>query len=195
MAVLHLHGGAWRVGTPAMLDSRSTLLAARGYTVIQVQYRLLGQAAWPAPVDRSPVGATVGRQPRRRSGRASGCDRRCGATAQEAHIALMTAATLADQTLDHTDDDRAVPLICRCRGRLLWSGQLSSRRHLVTSNRPRRNRSGRDTGQPAQRRRTTSHRLGRKAVHPGRCRRDQSACPRRAGFSTDHDCCMAPPTC
>jgi len=50
VAVLHLHGGAWRVGTPAMLDSRSTLLAARGYTVIQVQYRLLGQAAWPAPI-------------------------------------------------------------------------------------------------------------------------------------------------
>src|ERR1700721_324485 len=49
VAVLHLHGGAWRVGNPAMLDSRSTLLAARGYTVIQVQYRLLGQAAWPAP--------------------------------------------------------------------------------------------------------------------------------------------------
>ena len=50
VAVLHLHGGAWRVGNPAMLDSRSTLLAARGYTVIQVQYRLLGQAAWPAPI-------------------------------------------------------------------------------------------------------------------------------------------------
>jgi acetyl esterase len=50
IAVLHLHGGAWRVGTPAMLDSRSTALAARGYTVIQVQYRLLGHVPWPAPV-------------------------------------------------------------------------------------------------------------------------------------------------
>src|ERR1700744_2937910 len=50
VAVLHLHGGAWRVGNPAMLDSRSTLLAGRGYTVIPVQYPLLGQGAWPAPV-------------------------------------------------------------------------------------------------------------------------------------------------
>jgi acetyl esterase/lipase len=109
VAVLHLHGGAWRVGTPAMLDSRSTLLAARGYTVIQVQYRLLGQSAWPAPVTdlRSALRWVVSH--------ADDLGVRPDAIAlwghsAGAHIALMTAATLADQTLDHTDDDRAVPL-------------------------------------------------------------------------------------
>lgn len=108
LAVLHLHGGAWRVGTPAMLDSRSTLLAARGYTVIQVQYRLLGEAAWPAPITdlRSALrwvavhADELGVHPDATAlwGHSAG-----------AHIALTTAATLADQSLDHADDDRAVP--------------------------------------------------------------------------------------
>jgi acetyl esterase/lipase len=108
-AVLHLHGGAWRVGTPAMLDSRSTLLAARGYTVIQVQYRLLGQAAWPAPITdlRSAL--------RWVAGHADDLGVRPDAIvlwghSAGAHIALTTAATLTDPTLDHPDDDRAVPL-------------------------------------------------------------------------------------
>jgi acetyl esterase/lipase len=107
IAVLHLHGGAWRAGTPAMLDSRSSLLAARGYTVIQVQYRLLGQTAWPAPVTdlRSAMRWVIGHAEERAVrpdalvlwGHSAG-----------AHIALMTAATLADGTLDHPADDRSV---------------------------------------------------------------------------------------
>src|ERR1700749_3127239 len=107
VAVLHLHGGAWRVGTPAMLDSRSTLLAARGYTVIQVQYRLLGQAAWPAPVTdlRSALRWVIGQ--------AGQLGVRTDALvlwghSAGAHIAMMTAATLADAALDHPDDDRSV---------------------------------------------------------------------------------------
>src|ERR1700744_1636717 len=109
VAVLHLHGGAWRVGNPAMLDSRSTLLAARGYTVIQVQYRLLGQAAGPGPGTdlRSGPGwvachaADLGGDPDPVVfwGHSAG-----------AHIALTTAATKGDQYLDHAGDDRAVPV-------------------------------------------------------------------------------------
>jgi acetyl esterase/lipase len=108
-AVLHLHGGAWRVGTPAMLDSRSTALAGRGYTVIQVQYRLLGQASWPAPVTdvRSALqwatehAGELGVRPDSLVlwGHSAG-----------GHIALTTAATLADSTLDDSGDDPSVPI-------------------------------------------------------------------------------------
>jgi acetyl esterase/lipase len=92
-----------------MLDSRSTLLAARGYTVIQVQYRLLGQAAWPAPVTdlRSAL--------RWVAGHADDLGVHPDAIvlwghSAGAHIALTTAATVGDQSLDHAGDDRAVPV-------------------------------------------------------------------------------------
>jgi acetyl esterase/lipase len=108
-AVLHLHGGAWRVGMPASLNYRSSRLAACGYTVIQVQYRLLGAAAWPAPMTdlRSALrwvvdhADSLGVQPNAIVlwGHSAG-----------AHIALMTAATLADESLDHPDDDRSVQI-------------------------------------------------------------------------------------
>jgi acetyl esterase/lipase len=108
-AVLHLHGGAWRVGTPAMLDSRSSALAARGYTVIQVQYRLLGHASWPAPVTdvRSALrwvtghAGELGVRPDSLVlwGHSAG-----------GHIALVTAATLVDSTLDDRDDDPSAPI-------------------------------------------------------------------------------------
>ncbi len=108
-AVLHLHGGAWRVGTPDMLDSRSNALAARGYTVIQVQYRLLGHARWPAPLTdvRSALrwvtnhAGELGVRPDSLVlwGHSAG-----------GHIALTTAATLADRTLDDGDDDPSVPI-------------------------------------------------------------------------------------
>lgn len=108
-AVLHLHGGAWRVGAPAMLDFRSAALAAHGYTVAQVQYRLLGQAAWPAPVTdvRSALRWVVGHADRLDIhpdsivlwGHSAG-----------GHIALMAAATRADRRLDHAGDDATMPL-------------------------------------------------------------------------------------
>jgi acetyl esterase/lipase len=94
---------------PEMLDARSSLLAAHGYTVIQVQYRLLGQAAWPAPVTdvRSALRWVAGHADQ------------LGVRADESvlwghsaggHIALTTAATRADSALDDSDDDQAVPI-------------------------------------------------------------------------------------
>jgi acetyl esterase/lipase len=107
-AVLHLHGGAWRVGTPASLDPRSALLAERGYTVIQVQYRLLGHAPWPAPVTdlRSALrwvishAGDLGVRPDSLVlwGHSAG-----------GHIALTTASTLADNSFD-SDDDPSGPI-------------------------------------------------------------------------------------
>src|ERR1700744_1852069 len=109
VAVLHLYGGAWRVGNPAILDSRSTLLAARGSTGIQGQYRLLGQGGGPAPVTdlRSALrwvpchADDLGVHPDAIVlwGHSAG-----------AHIALTTAATKGDQYLEHAGDDRAVPV-------------------------------------------------------------------------------------
>ncbi|WIM86771.1 alpha/beta hydrolase [Candidatus Mycobacterium wuenschmannii] len=108
-AVLHLHGGAWRAGTPEMLDARSAALAAHGYTVVQAQYRLLGQAGWPAPITdvRSALrwvaahADQLGVRPDALVlwGHSAG-----------GHIALTTAATRADGSLDDGDDDTAVPI-------------------------------------------------------------------------------------
>lgn len=109
-AVLHLHGGGWRSGAPAMLDPRSRGLSALGYTVIQVQYRLLDDiVAWPAPVTdlRSALRWVVehadelGVRPNAIVlwGHSAG-----------AHICLMTACTVAGGDLDHPDDDRSIPV-------------------------------------------------------------------------------------
>lgn len=128
-AVLHLHGGAWRVGAPAMLDTRSAELAARGYTVIQVQYRLLGSAAWPAPITdvRSALRWVVDHADE--LGVRSNAIALWGHSAG-AHIALMTAATLADDDLDDPDDDRsirvAVAAVVDCYGPAIFhSGDTS----------------------------------------------------------------------
>lgn len=50
-AVLVLHGGGWRVGSAEGMHPRCEALSERGFTVIAVEYRLLGEAAWPAPLD------------------------------------------------------------------------------------------------------------------------------------------------
>jgi acetyl esterase/lipase len=176
IVVLHLHGGAWRVGTPASLDSRSTRLAAHGYTVIQVQYRLLGEAAWPAPITdlRSAIRWVVdhadelGVRPNAVVlwGHSAG-----------AHIALMTAATLADDTLDHSDDDRSIQIsvaaVVDCYGpvsfhpggfSLLAIGPGGHDFAAIVANQ-------RSDGAFA------GHRSARGALHPGAGGRYQPACP------------------
>lgn len=50
-AVLVLHGGGWRVGGPEHMHPRCQALSEQGFTVIAIEYRLLGEAAWPAPLD------------------------------------------------------------------------------------------------------------------------------------------------
>ncbi|MDG4668123.1 alpha/beta hydrolase [Mycobacterium sp. 236(2023)] len=107
-AVLHLHGGGWRSGAPAMLDPRSRALSALGYTVIQVQYRLLDDVvAWPAPVTdlRSAVRWVVGHAVE--LGVRPSAIALWGHSAG-AHICLMTACTVASGDLDHPDDDQSI---------------------------------------------------------------------------------------
>lgn len=50
-AVLLFHGGGWRFGSKEMVHGQAGALAARGFTAIAVQYRLLDTAPWPAQLD------------------------------------------------------------------------------------------------------------------------------------------------
>lgn len=49
-AVLLYHGGGWRVGDRASMTAAATEFAGFGYVAIAPEYRLLGEAPWPAPL-------------------------------------------------------------------------------------------------------------------------------------------------
>ena len=48
MATIHLHGGGFTAGSKDTMAGRVRPFAARGYVAIASQYRLAGQAKWPA---------------------------------------------------------------------------------------------------------------------------------------------------
>jgi len=50
-AVIVLHGGGWRMGDRGMVAPAATILAEIGFVALAVEYRLLGEAPWPAPLD------------------------------------------------------------------------------------------------------------------------------------------------
>lgn len=50
MATIHLHGGGFGGGNKETLTERVQPFAARGFVAIASQYRLTGQAKWPAPI-------------------------------------------------------------------------------------------------------------------------------------------------
>lgn len=50
-AVLLFHGGGWRSGDRANMTEACTAYANLGYVAIAPEYRLLGEAPWPAPLD------------------------------------------------------------------------------------------------------------------------------------------------
>jgi len=58
IAVVLLHGGAWRAGHRAMMHPYAAELAAHGFVAVCAEYRLAGEAPWPAQLD--DVLATVG---------------------------------------------------------------------------------------------------------------------------------------
>lgn len=51
MATVHLHGGGFTGGNKETLSERIRPFAANGYVAIASQYRLVGQAAWPAMIE------------------------------------------------------------------------------------------------------------------------------------------------
>jgi acetyl esterase/lipase len=46
-----VHGGGLRVGARSMMEAPAKRLAGRGLTCITVEYRLLTESPWPAPLD------------------------------------------------------------------------------------------------------------------------------------------------
>jgi acetyl esterase/lipase len=51
MATIHLHGGGFTGGSKETLVERASPFAQLGYVAIPVQYRLAGQAKWPAQIE------------------------------------------------------------------------------------------------------------------------------------------------
>src|SRR5579883_1152385 len=51
MATIHVHGGGFTQGSKAGVASSSRALAGLGYVSIASQYRLAGQAKWPAQIE------------------------------------------------------------------------------------------------------------------------------------------------
>jgi acetyl esterase/lipase len=51
MATIHIHGGGFTSGSKDTLTERVSPFAALGYAAIAVQYRLAGEAKWPAQIE------------------------------------------------------------------------------------------------------------------------------------------------
>jgi len=51
MATIHIHGGGFTAGSKDTLADRIAPFAALGYVAIATQYRLFGEAKWPAQMD------------------------------------------------------------------------------------------------------------------------------------------------
>ncbi len=49
--ILLVHGGGWHMGAPAMLRGYGILMARHGYPCVASEYRLSGEARWPAQLD------------------------------------------------------------------------------------------------------------------------------------------------
>ena len=50
-AVLLVHGGSWRQGDRSQLKGYGILLGRAGYVCVAPEYRLLGEAPWPAAIE------------------------------------------------------------------------------------------------------------------------------------------------
>src|SRR5947208_419433 len=50
MAMIHLHGGGFTAGNKESLADRVAPFVALGYVAVPIEYRLAGQAKWPAQI-------------------------------------------------------------------------------------------------------------------------------------------------
>jgi acetyl esterase/lipase len=95
--ILLLHGGGWSQGARSMpgMVAFGTLLSQRGHVCVAVEYRLSGEAAWPAQLHDAKAALRWTRHNARRLGidpdRIAVLGKSAGA-----HIALMMAATQDD---------------------------------------------------------------------------------------------------
>jgi acetyl esterase/lipase len=98
-AVLVAHGGGWRGGDRTMVAARCEALAARGYTAIAVEYRLVEAAPWPAQAQDVTAAARWTREHAAELGIDAARIVLQGHSAG-AHLALMAAAAADGGTLD-----------------------------------------------------------------------------------------------
>lgn len=107
-ALIMVHGGGWIGGSKAMLEEHARQLARDGFTVFAPEYRLTGEAVWPAQIHdvkrairwvRSRAGA-YGFDPDRIAleGHSAG-----------AHLVLLAAGTADDARFDPPDADVSIP--------------------------------------------------------------------------------------
>jgi acetyl esterase/lipase len=92
MATIHIHGGGFTGGSKNTLTERVPPYARRGYVALAVQYRLAGQAKWPAQIE--DVKAAI--RWTRANAKALGVDPdRIGVVGHSAggHLALFAAGT------------------------------------------------------------------------------------------------------
>ena len=93
--VVLVHGGSWRQGDRAQLRGYGILLGRAGYVCVAPEYRLLGEAPWPAAIDDVKAALRWVRA----SAPSLGVDpsRICiEGNSAGAHLALLAAGTPAD---------------------------------------------------------------------------------------------------
>jgi acetyl esterase/lipase len=92
MAMIHLHGGGFTAGNKEGLADRVAPFVALGYVAIPIDYRLAGQAKWPAQIE--DVKAAI-RWARANAGRLGVDAERIGIVGYSAggHLALFAAGT------------------------------------------------------------------------------------------------------
>lgn len=106
-AVVLVHGGSWRQGDRAQLKGYGILLGRAGYVCVAPEYRLLGEAPWPAAIE--DVKAAV--RWVRASAPSLGIDpaRICiEGNSAGAHLALLAAGTPDLASLEGTGGNEGV---------------------------------------------------------------------------------------
>ena len=92
MAMIHLHGGGFTAGNKEALADRVAPFVALGYVALPIEYRLAGEAKWPAQIE--DVKAAI-RWARANAGRLGVDPERIGVVGYSAggHLALFAAGT------------------------------------------------------------------------------------------------------
>jgi acetyl esterase/lipase len=103
-AVIILHGGGWRVGCKDWMADVATALAGHGLLALPTQYRLLGEAPWPAQI--ADVKSAI-RWVRGNAGKLGIAPDKIGIEGFSAggHLALLAAGAAKETTFDAEGDE------------------------------------------------------------------------------------------
>ena len=98
-AILYLHGGGWRVGERAAMRPIARRMAEFGFVGLPAQYRLTGEAPWPAQIHDVKAAIRWTRSNADRLGVDPGRIVLWGSSAG-AHLALLAAGTPNDPAVE-----------------------------------------------------------------------------------------------